>query len=355
MSNFRVRTKHARKASLLASAAALALGMAGPALAQAPSPVPQPSAPRVGPVAAPAPGVPFSAIVGASPTKVSPPPSNQPMAIDGAAVDRTIQGAVAQADARVQTMDISHPPAMDLPNMAPIRGELDTLTGIQRSTRLLEAKRLQAEMAAKLWVTVFDPAKEKALADAASEARGTGSPSVPGAVASNPSNPTPATPVTPTPTIPQIGPSPTPIGPVAPVAAPEPPAPHLPYPKVVQIIGTGSSLRATLLVPYVGEVRATVGSTLPGGRRVTKVSALEVMVSDKSDGNVVLGFGSSVPLAPPPVPVALPASTQAGNGPIRPGAPPVFTPPPIPPVPPTPPAAFPRPAQPTQPGPIPTR
>ena len=72
-----------------------------------------------------------------------------------------------------------------------------------------------------------------------------------------------------------------------------------PFPKVVQITGASGALKAVLLVPYVGEVTAVAGTSLPAGRRVTRITTDGVFVADPKAGTVPLGYGDAVPLMPP--------------------------------------------------------
>lgn len=67
-----------------------------------------------------------------------------------------------------------------------------------------------------------------------------------------------------------------------------------PDPVVASVTGAGGSIEAKILVPYVGEVFAHKGDTLPGGQKIVSISQSGVTVS-KDGATRVLAFGSSVP------------------------------------------------------------
>lgn len=70
-----------------------------------------------------------------------------------------------------------------------------------------------------------------------------------------------------------------------------------PLPVVASIRGVGGSYRATLLIPYVGEVDVRVGSPLPGGLKVRAIHVDGVTV-DTPAGPSPLPFGYRVPSKP---------------------------------------------------------
>lgn len=76
------------------------------------------------------------------------------------------------------------------------------------------------------------------------------------------------------------------------------PPPSDPDPVVAEVTGAAGSYRAKILIPYAGQVMATVGSTLPNGMKVTGISKDGVNVRGPS-GNKVLTFGDSVPKTRP--------------------------------------------------------
>lgn len=71
-----------------------------------------------------------------------------------------------------------------------------------------------------------------------------------------------------------------------------------PDPVVAAISGAGGKMEAKILVPYVGEIYARVGDTLPNGQKVTSISPSGVKVW-RNDIEKVLAFGTSVPRTRP--------------------------------------------------------
>lgn len=67
-----------------------------------------------------------------------------------------------------------------------------------------------------------------------------------------------------------------------------------PLPVVIQVLGTGQDIQATILVPYVGEMTVRPGSPLPNGLVVEVIAADGVIVS-KGDKVIPLIFGDRVP------------------------------------------------------------
>ena len=127
-----------------------------------------------------------------------------------------------------------------------------------RQIRLLELKQREAELAIKLWSTVNDGKRD---AGAGAGAGGVSQASL-GTAAQ---------------------------GDAAAAAA---------LPRVVSIIGVGDDVRATVLVPYDGQVVVTAGQTLPGGLRVSRISTAGVIVTDAAGRTFALGFGTHVPAMP---------------------------------------------------------
>jgi type IV pilus biogenesis protein PilP len=75
-----------------------------------------------------------------------------------------------------------------------------------------------------------------------------------------------------------------------------------PDPVVAEITGAAGSVKAKILIPYMGQIIARTGDVLPNGQKVTSISAAGVKVL-RADGTVVtLGFGTSVPSTRPPQP-----------------------------------------------------
>jgi type IV pilus biogenesis protein PilP len=73
---------------------------------------------------------------------------------------------------------------------------------------------------------------------------------------------------------------------------------HDPDPVVASIAGAGGSIEAKILVPYVGEIYARRGDTLPNGQKVVSISQTGVTVQ-KGDVKKALAFGTSVPRTRP--------------------------------------------------------
>lgn len=217
------------------------------------------------------------------------PDSTQSFGIDNKRVDKTLDTMIQQADERVAKVKPEAPASMNPPDIAPYRSDLQQMSDIQRQLRLMELKQKQAEAAMKYWSTVYDPRKEEDVikgAPVGKDDKTDNKPTVSGYPVGTAGNPAP---------------------PPMPAEAPKN---DLPLPKVVSIMGGESSLKAMLLVPYVGEMQARVGTTLPGDRRVVKISSTGVNVSDPKLGVVTLGYGDSVALSPN----ATPSLSGSGAG-----------------------------------------
>lgn len=202
------------------------------------------------------------------------------MELDQSSVDSKMRRALQQSDTRVQEL-VAGNGHLDAPDISAHRGDLLEMSDLQFQSRLLDARQAVADKTMKYWATVHDNKREEEARTAASTAAA--------AAAAIPAAPTPAA----TPSLP-----PGPHGVSVQDGTQDKSDQIVPFAKVVSIIGTGDALKAILLVPYVGEVKASVGTVLPGNRRVSKISADGVYVSDPKNGTVALGFGDSVPLLP---------------------------------------------------------
>jgi polyhydroxyalkanoate synthesis regulator phasin len=72
-----------------------------------------------------------------------------------------------------------------------------------------------------------------------------------------------------------------------------------PDPVVAEITGAAGSIKAKILIPYMGEVIARPGDTLPNGQKITGISATGVKILKADGSSAVLGFGTSVPRSRP--------------------------------------------------------
>lgn len=284
----------------------LGLGQAGPVVPAPPRSAPG-TPPPVAKTADQGPGVPFPSMrPGAKPPEI--PLSTEKMDLDQSSVDTKMRRALQQSDTRVQEL-VAGNGHLDSPDISAHRGDLLEMSDLQFQSRLLDARQAVADKTMKYWATVHDNKREEEARIAAAAA----------AVA--PAAP-PATIAT--------APAPLPLGAhgVSVQDGTQDKSDQIvPFAKVVSIIGTGDSLKAILLVPYVGEVKATIGTVLPGNRRVSRISADGVYVSDPKNGTVALGFGDSVPLLPTAVATSgtsLPARAPLPGGTMGlPAAPPV--------------------------------
>jgi type IV pilus biogenesis protein PilP len=73
---------------------------------------------------------------------------------------------------------------------------------------------------------------------------------------------------------------------------------NAPKPLVASVHGSGGSLRAVVLVPYVGQFTVRQGSGLPGGMKVVSISEAGVTVV-KDGKRIPLAFGTEVPRIQP--------------------------------------------------------
>lgn len=72
-----------------------------------------------------------------------------------------------------------------------------------------------------------------------------------------------------------------------------------PDPVVAEITGAAGSVKAKILIPYMGEMIARTGDVLPNGQKVTGISNTGVKVQRKDGSAALLGFGTSVPSTRP--------------------------------------------------------
>lgn len=87
---------------------------------------------------------------------------------------------------------------------------------------------------------------------------------------------------------------------------------NAPKPLVASVHGSGGSLRAVVLVPYVGQFTVRPGSSLPGGMKVVSISDAGVTVS-KDGRRIPLAFGTEVPRIQP---VSAVGGAPGANGPF---------------------------------------
>ncbi len=87
---------------------------------------------------------------------------------------------------------------------------------------------------------------------------------------------------------------------------------NAPKPLVASVHGSGGSLRAVVLVPYVGQFTVRSGSGLPGGLKVVSVSDAGVVVS-KDGKRFPLAFGTEVPRVQPASAVGAPGLPPGGR------------------------------------------
>jgi type IV pilus biogenesis protein PilP len=71
-----------------------------------------------------------------------------------------------------------------------------------------------------------------------------------------------------------------------------------PDPVVAEVLGAGNSVRAEILVPYMGRFNVSTGDTLPNGQKVVSIGANGVTVM-KDGERKMLAFGTSVPSTRP--------------------------------------------------------
>jgi hypothetical protein len=308
-----VKAGAALAAILIASVPVLAQGLPPGVQPPVPAARPDSNAPPVAAMPQPgAPGVPFPAVLGIQQSNRSGPPiplASEPMSLDQAKTDATLAQMGSQVDKRLQGLSAGQG-AMDSPDTTPYRSELEQMQEEQHQLRILRLKQEHADLAMKLWATTFDPRREDAAAKAAGGPAQQNAPAAIGTAAQA-----------------AVG-SKEAADAAAAAAAAKPVEPDAqPFPKVVSISGQAAtrghndgSLKANLLVPYVGEVTAVVGTQLPGKRRVSAITPDGVSVSDPKLGTVPLGYGDSVALAPPPIAPAAPAPGFPGMIPGAAGA-----------------------------------
>ena len=263
------------------------------------------------------------------------PLSNQPMGITTQRTGEDMQQLQQQTADRMN--ELRNGTGLGTPDVSPYGSELQEMAAIQRRTRLLQAKRQEAEAAIAVYGVLYDSRREEEAARKAKEVKERQEKEAKEkeekaeqariAALTPPPPPVPVKAVA-------VPSAQQPVN-TQPVAA-QPQAPQsaaatiqeMPLPRIVTIWGTGTSLKATLLVPYVGEISATTGTSLPGDRKVVSVSNSGVVVKDPKLGNLSLGYGDSVPAAPP---VVQAAATRFPNTPLTiPQMPPMpsFAPPP---------------------------
>lgn len=290
-------------------------GMPGiPVPAMPPSPFrQQPAQERTEPPQPPLPPGARSAVGGAPyPSMVAPPAQTQgrptvllssdPMRNNDQDMRQRLQRMSSDVETRMQGLRIGSgqlsPPSFD-----GRMGELQARASAERNIREFEVRQREMEAAIKLWATTYDPRREEEAARAQRERRAeagtTSSNRVPTAT-----SPTPSTPPRITATAPDVNGQITRSNVPGNAATGVPPSASrtvdVPMPKIVSITGGGdTALRATLLIPYVGEAPVRIGTNLPAGRKVVRITEETVIVSDPILGEASLGFGDSVPLSPP--------------------------------------------------------
>lgn len=87
---------------------------------------------------------------------------------------------------------------------------------------------------------------------------------------------------------------------------------NAPKPLVASVHGSGGSLRAVVLVPYVGQFTVRSGSGLPGGMKVVSVSDSGVVVV-KDGKRFPLAFGTEVPRVQPASALAIPGGVPGAR------------------------------------------
>ncbi|AOG03101.1 hypothetical protein [Bosea sp. RAC05] len=154
--------------------------------------------------------------------------------------------------------------------MAPVssQSDLEALSRIQRNIAVLDAQNKEAELAVKLWATMFNnpaakewrEAEKKEKEEAAKQAAAAAAP-----LAS---------------AMPGVG---------QPSQQAQMPTPD---PLVVEVSGN----RARLLLPGRGEIVVRAGQTIPEGR-IASVGLSGVVLVDNKGNRTTLGFGTSFPMA----------------------------------------------------------
>lgn len=286
--------------------------------------------------------LPFPALGAKDDARARPkPPPGAAVSLQNKKAEEDMRRLDEQVNSRLSEMTIGNPPNMErgtggadtstnsaglrpgsgnlsAPNLAPYKSELDEMSEEERQIRLLQLKQEHADLAMKLWSTLYDPrefidgrpvpppapAKDKAGADEDKNKKKAENEPPPAKAAPQPENPE------------NFG------------------SAALPYPKILEISGAGGKLQATLLVPYLGEMIVTKGAVLPGGRQVSRIDEQGVLVNDPKAGDVPLGYGDSVPLSPPSMPTQMANGMTNGHNMAPMGQiPPMMAPPPPPAVP----------------------
>ena len=223
-------------------------------------------------------GVPFPSMLRAengSNNKFPIPPAGQPMSIRNPQITKDMNALNQEVDSRLSDLSLGDG-KMSPPDLSPYADELSAMSEEERQIRLLKLKQERATLAIKLWETLYDPEREGGArkqvlieSDESSKKQAAAPP------------PPPPPPQAPSPPQSSFGKD------------------FIPLPKIVEISGTSGALNATLLVPYVGEMHVKNGAGLPGGRKITSITSEGVIISDPQMGEMPLGYGDSVPLAPP--------------------------------------------------------
>jgi type IV pilus biogenesis protein PilP len=236
------------------------------------------------------------------------PLSNQQMTLDPNHVDGSIKKVTDQADSRVKDLTLKPSSGLTPPDVTPYKGELEEMAEAQRQIRILELKQKQADLAVKLWNTVYDGKREELAGrtplggEAPSAQPSPSASSSAAAAAANAAVGSPSPNLAPAPAPSVAAPAPSAAPPVdagaveAPAKKVAPPInPNDPLPRVSAVYGSGAKLTATILIPYMGELSVNEGAELPNGMVVDSISPKGVVVRDTYDRKLPLSFGSSVP------------------------------------------------------------
>jgi type IV pilus biogenesis protein PilP len=237
------------------------------------------------------------------------PLSNQPLGFDPARTQENMRQLNSQVQERMQNLregaglptpgrapNLASPTTqggMNSPAITSYANELQEMAERQRNARLLQAQRAEAEAAMALYGILFDARREEEAARREKREREEREREERERAQRE------SVPASSTAAVQQV---PESTGQQQSIDAAT--RMELPLPRIVTVFGSAGSLRATLLVPYVGEVNAGPGTMLPGERRVVSVTNEGVVVSDPRMGRVSLGFGDMVPAAPPQRPTA---------------------------------------------------
>lgn len=233
-------------------------------------------------------------------------------------LDDMLTGTHAAVEEKAKSLDMGVVP---LPNATPPSGsELENISALQRQIRYLQLMQQRAEAIVGLYDTVNGAKEVSADEDTTSSG-------------------TPGNRVLPTPVPPQPVSQParqtlnaTPgykaanSGAFASGSSNESagssgittetrPAPDLP-PVVSSITGTGQDVTAIVLVPYTGEFSVKLGTVLPNGTKITKISASGVEAKDNNGKTTALSFGDSVPMVRPTITVTTTKKTEEPSQPV---------------------------------------